>query len=325
MIAPSTGESVERTTSLRPAEARRSRLSRRHREWLAAYLFLIPDALGLLVFLGMPMALALSLGFFEVDGFGNYEYIGLRNYRDMFSDPLFRGSLKVTAIYVGALVPAIFVVGLGLALLVKQRLPLIPLFRGMIFLPYVISLVVIGLVWQFILVDRIGMVNKAIGQLQLDRIGIERRSWLGEPQLALGSLLVVCVWFLMGYYMLIFLAGLQEIPRELYDAARIDGARPWHTFKDITLPLLKPTSFFVLLTSTVTAVAGGQGFDLVFIMTQGGPNNETNLIIYYIYQQAFQFSHYGYAAAMASFLVVVLVLLTGTLFLLTRGGRFDFD
>ena len=325
MIAPSTGGSVERTTSLRPAEARRSRLSRRHREWLAAYLFLIPDALGLLVFLGLPMALALSLGFFEVDGFGNYEYIGLRNYRDMFSDPLFRGSLKVTAIYVAALVPSIFVVGLSLALLVKQRLPLIPLFRGMIFLPYVISLVVIGLIWQFILVDRIGMVNKAIGQLRLDRIGIERRSWLGEPELALGSLLVVCIWFLMGYYMLIFLAGLQEIPRELYEAARIDGARPWHTFKDITLPLLKPTSFFVLLTSTVTAVAGGQGFDLVFIMTQGGPNNETNLIIYYIYQQAFQFSHYGYAAAMASFLVVVLVLLTGILFLLTKGGRFDFD
>ncbi len=324
MIAPSAGDSVERMTSLRPAEARR-RLSRKHREWLAAYLFLLPDALGLLVFLGVPMALALSLGFFEVDGFGTYEFIGLRNYRDMFDDPLFRGSLEVTAKYVVVLVPGLYVTGLVLALLVKQALPLIAVFRGMLFLPNVISLVVIGLVWQFMLVDRIGVVNKTIGRLQLDRIGIERRSWLGEPGLALGALLVISIWFLMGYYMLIFLAGLQEIPREYYEAARIDGARPWHTFKDITLPLLKPTSFFILLTSTVTAVAGGQGFDLVFVMTQGGPANSTNLIIFYIYQQAFQFSHYGYAAAMASFLVVVLVGLTGILFALTKGGRFEFD
>ena len=320
MIAPSTGETVERTRSLRPAEAPRRRLSRKHREWLAAYLFLLPDVLGLLVFLGVPMALALSLGFFEVDGFGTYDYIGLDNYRQMFNDPLFRGSLEVTAKYVVVLVPGLYLTGLALALLVKQTLPLIAVFRGMLFLPNVISLVVIGLVWQFMLVDRIGMVNRT-----LSRVGLSGRSWLGEPQLALGALLVISIWFLMGYYMLIFLAGLQEIPREYYEAARLDGARPWNTFKDITLPLLKPTSFFILLTSTVTAVAGGQGFDLVFVMTQGGPANSTNLIIYYIYQQAFQFSHYGYAAAMASFLVVVLVGLTGILFAVTKGGRFEFD
>ena len=320
MIAPSTGESVERATSLRHAEARRPRLSRKHREWLAAYLFLLPDALGLLVFLGIPMALALSLGFFEVDGFGTYDYIGLDNYRQMFRDPLFRGSLEVTAKYVAILVPGLYVSGLGLALLVKQALPLIAVFRGMLFLPNVISLVVIGLVWQFMLVDRIGAVNKT-----LSRIGIAGRSWLGEPQLALGALLVISIWFLMGYYMLIFLAGLQEIPREYYEAARLDGASGPRMFRDLTLPLLKPTSFFILLTSTVTAVAGGQGFDLVFVMTQGGPANSTNLIIYYIYQQAFQFSHYGYAAAMASFLVVVLVGLTAALFAVTKGGRFEFD
>jgi len=118
---------------------------------------------------------------------------------------------------------------------------------------------------------------------------------------------------------------LQEIPREFYEAARIDGASAWRSFRDITLPLLKPTSFFVLLTSLVSAVAGAQGFDLVFVMTQGGPANSTSLVIYYIYQQAFQYSHYGYAAAMASFLVLVLISLTGLLFAVTRGGRFDFD
>ena len=322
MRVRSTLESVKsvETAGLRERAQPRRRLSRKHREWLAAYLFLLPDALGLFVFLGVPMVLSLSLGFFEVSGFGDYTYVGLDNYRQMFKDPLFRDSLRITATYVAALVPGIYVSGLGLALLVKQRLPLIPLFRGMLFLPNVISLVVIGLVWRYMLVDRVGVVNRVLG-----RVGLEGRSWLGEPDLALGTLVAVTIWFLMGYYMLIFLAGLQEIPREFYEAARIDGASPWRSFRDITLPLLKPTSFFVLLTATVTAVAGGQGFDLVYIMTRGGPANSTNLVIFYIYQQAFQFSHYGYAAAMASFLVLVLVILTGILFALTKGGRFEFD
>ena len=170
------------------------------------------------------------------------------------------------------------------------------------------------------LVDRVGVVNRVLG-----RLGLEGRSWLGDPEVALGMLVAVTIWFLMGYYMLIFLAGLQEIPREFYEAARIDGASPWRSFRDITLPLLKPTSFFVLLTSTVTAVAGRQWLDLVYVMTRGGPANATNLVIFYIYQKAFQFSHYGYAAAMASFLVLVLVILTGILFALTKGGRFEFD
>src|SRR5690242_794773 len=249
MSVPSTGKSVEAATRLRQAaEPRRSGLSRKHREWLAAYLFLLPDALGLLVFLGVPMVLALSLGFFEVNGFGDYTYIGLDNYRQMFKDPLFRDSLRTTATYVVVLVPGLYVVGLGLALLVKEKLPFNAVFRGMLFLPNVVSLVVIALVWQFLLVDRIGVVNKVLG-----RLGWQGRSWLGEPKLALGSLLVVTIWFLMGYYMIIFLAGLQEIPREFYEAARIDGASPWRAFRDITLPLLKPTSFFVLLISTVTA------------------------------------------------------------------------
>ncbi|MGH2535129.1 MAG: carbohydrate ABC transporter permease, partial [Thermomicrobiales bacterium] len=299
---------------------RRSRLSRKHREWLAGYLFLLPDAVGLVVFLLVPMVLSLSLGFFDVSGFGDYDYVGLANYRQMFDDPLFLDSLQVTATYVLLFVPGLFLSGLGLALLVKQPLPLLGIFRGMLFLPHVVSLVVVGLVWQFMLVDRIGVVNKLF-----TRLGLDGRSWLGDPDLALGSLLLVTIWFFMGYYMIIFLAGLQEIPREYYEAARIDGASGIETFRSITLPLLKPTSFFVLLTSTVSAVAGTQAFDLVYVMTQGGPANSTSLVIYYIYQQAFQFSHYGYAAAMASFLVVVLMALTGALFAVTKGGRFDFD
>jgi multiple sugar transport system permease protein len=125
--------------------------------------------------------------------------------------------------------------------------------------------------------------------------------------------------------MLIFLGGLQDIPKEYYEAARIDGATPVQSFWNITFPMLRPTSFFVLLVSIVAAVAGSQAFDLIYVMTKGGPANSTQVIIVYIYQQAFQYSAFGYAAAMASILVVILLVLTGILFLLTRGGRFQND
>jgi len=301
-------------------EPHRSGLSRKHREWLAAMLFLLPDLIGLFIFLGIPMVLALSLGFFKVSGFGDYQFIGLDNYRKMVHDPAFHKSLRVTATYAVVLVPSLFCSGLGLALLVKQPLPFIGILRALFFLPYVVSLVVIGVLWKFMLIDRVGILNKL-----LVKLGLHGQSWLGDPRLALWTLLGVTVWFLMGYYMILFLAGLQEIPSEYYEAAKLDGAKPWRTFLDITLPLLKPTSFFVLLVSTVSAVAGGQGFDLVYIMTKGGPANSTTVIIFYIYQQAFQYSDYGYAAALASFLVAVLLLLTGILFVFTKGGRFDFD
>jgi multiple sugar transport system permease protein len=134
---------------------------------------------------------------------------------------------------------------------------------------------------------------------------------------------LVSVWFLMGYYMLIFLGGLQDIPAMYYEAATMDGASPIQRFWYITLPLLRPTSFFVIMISLVAAVAGSQAFDIIWVMTGGGPANSTSVLIVYIYQQAFGFGAFGYAAAMASVLVIALVLMTGLMFLLTRGGRFD--
>jgi multiple sugar transport system permease protein len=312
----SRGSSRDQSSQPRPALF----WTRSRKESLAAFLFILPDSLGLLVFVAAPMLLALSLGFFTVDGFGGYQFAGLANYTRMFHDPLFLKSLWVTVVYVLVLVPGLYVTGLGLALLVSQRIPLIGLWRSLFFMPYVVSLVVVGLIWQVMLIDKIGFINQ---MLQL--INIPGRSWLGEPNLALGSILIVTIWFLMGYYMIIFLTGLQEIPREYYDAAKIDGATPWTLFTKITLPLLQPTSFFVLLVSTVTAVAGSQAFDLIYVMTKGGPANSTSLAIFYIYQQAFQFNNYGYAAAMASSLVVVLLVITTALFALTRGGRFHLD
>jgi multiple sugar transport system permease protein len=215
------------------------------------------------------------------------------------------------------LVPGLYVAGLGLALLINQKMPFIAVWRSLFFMPYVVSLVAVGLTWKVMLIDKVGFVNRVLELLHLPS-----RSWLGDPNLALGAILLVTIWFLMGYYMIILLSGLQEIPKEYYDAARIDGAGPWAMFTKITLPLLRPTSFFVLLVSTVSAVAGGQAFDLIYVMTKGGPDNSTSLAVFYIYEQAFQFNNYGYAAAMASFLVIILLLITVALFALTRGGRF---
>jgi multiple sugar transport system permease protein len=294
-------------------------LSRKYREWIAAYLFLAPDVIGLLVFLGIPMVMALGMGFYQVDGFGNFTFAGLGNYRQMFTDPQFFKSLQVTVTYVVVLVPGLFVVSLALALLVKQKIPLVGLWRSMFFIPNVVSLVVVGFVWKFMLSDQIGVLNQL-----LIALGLGNHSWLGDPNLALGAILLISIWFSMGYYMIIFLAGLQEIPREYYDAARIDGAGSWALFWNVTWPLLKPTSFFVLLVSLIGAVAG-QGFDLVFVMTKGGPAESTSLGIIYIYEQAFQYGNYGYAAAMASFVVVILLIATVIMFAVTRGGRFEFD
>ena len=192
--------------------------------------------------------------------------------------------------------------------------------RSLLFMPQTVSLVVVGLVWQVLLVDKIGLFNQFGSRFNLPVDLLARRSAL----CALHASSAISVWFLMGFYMLIFLGGLQDIPAEYYEAARIDGAGPVQSFFKITLPLLQPTSFFVLLVSTVAAVCGSQTFDLIYVMTKGGPANSTSLAIFYIYQQAFLFNEYGYAAAMASVLVVVLMAITVLMFMLTRGGRFTY-
>lgn len=289
------------------------------REALAGYLFVAPDFLGLVLFVGLPMLLALIIGFFDVNGFGTFTFVGLANYQRMLGDPLFWQCMRVTMMYVVLLVPALYIAGLGLALLVQKTNRFNTVIRAMFFAPQMVSVVVIAVVWQFFSGDKIGLAARFFSMFGLSV------SILGNPGLALYTVVFVSVWFLMGFYMLIFLGGLQDIPQQYYEAARVDGARPSQAFWRITMPLLRPTSFFILLVSLVAAVAGSQAFDLVYVMTKGGPANSTQMMIIYIYQQAFQYSAFGYAAAMASILVIVLLALTGVLFLLTRGGRFDFE
>lgn len=297
---------------------KRKGLSARHREWVAGYLFVLPDALGLFLFLGVPMLLSLVLSVFEVNGFGGYNYVGAKNYVRIWHDPLFWKGARVTALYALMLVPSLYVSGLGLALLVQKTSRFNAVMRSMFFAPNMVSLVVVALVWQFMVIDKIGVVSQAMPFLGLNPI-----SFLGDPNFALITVVFVSVWFLMGFYMLIFLGGLQDIPKEYYEAAMIDGAGSVARFRYITLPLLRPTSFFVLMVSMVAAVAGAQAFDIIYVMTRGGPANSTAVLIVYIYQQAFSFGAFGYAAAMSSILVIVLMVVTAIFFAVTRGGRFD--
>jgi multiple sugar transport system permease protein len=292
------------------------RMSRKHREWLAAGLFLLPDSLGLAVFVVLPMVFSVVLSFFQVSGFGSYEWIGVGNYERMFNDPYFWSSMWVTAKYVVVFVPVLFFVSLGLGVLMKQKLPGMAVYRTALFLPYMLSLVVAGLLWKFMFDEQTGVVNQGLG-----KVGVDPQSWLGDPDLALYSVILVTIWYFMGYYMIIFLAGLNEIPKELYEAAKIDGAGPWASFRKITWPLLRPTSFFVLIMTSVAAITGT--FDMVFVLTSGGPANETSVAMFYIYQQAFVFGEYGYASALGTFLVLVMVALSWVIFKVTKGGRFD--
>ena len=296
-----------------------SRISAKHREWLAGYLFVLPDAAGLMLFIGLPAAMALFVSIYSFDAFGSFTYVGAAHYRRMLLDPLFWKSLRVTAVFAAVLVPLLYVAGLGLALLVQRTNRYNAIMRSMLFAPQMVSLVVIGLVWQLLLVDKIGSVPQ-----MLAAVGVEAVSFLGDPRFALLTVVLVCMWFLMGFYMLVFLGGLHDIPKEYYEAAQLDGAGAVARFWYITLPLLRPTSFFVLLVATVSAVAGAHAFDLVYVMTRGGPANSTLLLISYIYQQAFQFGDFGYASAMSAVLVAALGALSALFFLITRGGRFQY-
>ncbi|WP_053208099.1 carbohydrate ABC transporter permease [Jiangella muralis] len=319
MSTSATSAAPDRTSAARhgpTTSPRGARSDRARRERRAAYLFMAPNLIGLTVFVAIPMLLSIVLAFFRVDGFGGYDFVGFANFQRMFSDPYFLSSLGRTLLYLVVLVPGLFLSGLGLALLVRHRFPLVGLFRTALFAPNVVSLVVVALIWQFLLTDDVGFIARL-----LDRVGLTAPSWLGDPAFALPTVMIITIWFSMGYYMLIFLAGLQDIPREYYEVASIDGAGPWTTFRNVTWPLLKPTSFFILLTSTIAVMTGG--LDLLVILTGGGPANSTTLIIYYVYQQAFVYGEFGYAAAISSFLVLILLAWSALLFALTKGGRFS--
>jgi multiple sugar transport system permease protein len=273
--------------------------TRRGQQRLVGYGFLLPDLLGLAVFVALPIAGAVYISFHDWTGIGAQRWTGLSNYEALIHDKAFLQALKVTAIYTFSFVPLLYAIALGLALLVNQGLRLTGFLRSAFFAPFMVSLVVGSIVWSFMLQDPAGVVNAIIGLF-----GIAPQPWLGSTKLALVSVILVTLWQAVGYSMIIFLAGLQDIPSVYYEAARVDGAGAWRRFRSITLPLLKPTSAFVILIAFIGAF---QLFDPIFVMTQGGPANSTTTAVFYIYQQAFQFLQFGYASALSVALFAIIL------------------
>ena len=273
----------------------------RRRETIAFYLTIAPWLAGFILLTAGPMLLSLLATFTDWDLLTPPAWAGLDNYRSLADDPLFWQSLKVTAIYTLAYVPLDLVGGMLLALLVRPRLRGMGAFRTIFYLPAVFSGVAFVVVWVWLLDPRGGLINLALSQ-----IGIQGPAWLNDPKWALPALVLMSFWG-WGRSMVIFLGGMSAIPGELYEAAAMDGAGKLQSFWTVTLPLISPTLFFNLVLSIIATF---QTFTNAFVATDGGPLDATLFLVLYIYRQAFQYLHMGYAATLAWVLLAIILALT---------------
>jgi len=286
-------------------EARPTALARKgfgplqRQESLTAYLFLLPNIIGFLVFSSIPVVVTFTISLLDWDLIRTPRFVGFDNYvRLLTADPLFGKILANTAYYVVGTVPAGVILSLLLALAMNSNVRGIWFFRALFFIPVITSSVAVALMWRWLFNTNFGLINIA-----LVSVGLPAVPWLSSTAWAMPAVIIMAVWKSLGYNMLIFLAGLQGIPQQLYEAAAIDGATGWHRFRYITVPMLAPTTFFVLI---ISIIGSFQVFDLAFILTKGGPGDATNTIVMYIYNQAFQYFQMGYAAAIAWVLFAII-------------------
>jgi multiple sugar transport system permease protein len=259
------------------------------------YALLAPSLFGVVVFLLLPMFVLLWLSVYRWDLLGPMQYVGLTNWRSVLTDSSFGMSLAVTVLFVALVVPVQTILGLCAATMLARDLPGSGFFRTLYVLPWICSPLAIAVLWRWILAPTDGAVSTALGH---------RIEWLTDPQLALPVVASVTIWTNVGYVTLFFLAGILAIPRDLHDAARTDGANAWQRFRRITLPMLRPTMFFVLVTGIVSAA---QVFDTVYALTGGGPAGRTDLVAHRIYAEAFGAAAVGRAAVMAVVLFALLI------------------
>lgn len=251
-----------------------------------------PSLIIFLVFLIYPLGYSFFISFHKWSILDpDKVFVGFANYARLFKDTRFINALTNTLKFTLGVVPIGCIVSLGLAILINRKLPAIKFFKTLYYLPVLPSMVVISLIWMLVLDPYTGLLTYLFRSLQ-----IPVRAWLSDPTWALPTVMTVAVWKNMGYYMVIFLAGLVGIPREIYEAAQIDGADAWQSFIRITLPLLRPTTLFVLV---MTLISSFQVFDQVYVMTSGGPLMTTEVGVFYIYQTAFEKYDMGYASAMS--------------------------
>ena len=262
--------------------------------------FLVPALLILLVFRYAPIALGIQVSFWNYSLLGGYgSYAGLDNYLQAFKDPTFWNALKVTAIYTLLKVPAQLVLGMGLALLLQGESSVRQAMRAVIFVPGVMSIIVASVLWSQIYHSQLGLANSVLQALH-----IPPQPFLISADEAMPAIALMAIWKDIGLTMLILIAGLGSIAPVYYEAARIDGSGAWQTFRYVTLPLLRGSVLFILITETVNAL---QVFVPIYAMTQGGPQDATKTMVYYIYQAGFQLQNMGYASSLSVILVLIIV------------------
>jgi multiple sugar transport system permease protein len=268
-------------------------LHRIRKEW-SAYLFLTPSIIHFMIFYVFTVAFSFYLSFHKWNILEPEKpYVGLENYARLFQDARFHQAVLNTVYYTAFAVPLTMIAGLSIALLLNNKLRLRGLFRALYFLPNITPLVVSAIIWKWIYQGDYGLLNYYLIQLGIIK---EPLLWLADPNLAMPAIILMSVWGGAGYHMVIYLAGLQSIPEEYYDAAKVDGANGFQRLIYITVPLLTPTSLFLFITSVIGSF---QIFTQIYIMTNGGPLNRTTTIGYYLYEKAFRHFDMGYASAMS--------------------------
>ncbi|PNI07603.1 ABC transporter permease [Arthrobacter sp. AFG7.2] len=297
------------TETLEPAAApalpQHSRGNRKQarRNTLIGWTFILPNFLGFLAFTLIPVIAAFALSFMEWTSFTAPRWVGLENFQRMFQSDTFWVALRNTVVYALGHVPLTMALALLLAMLLNRKLKGIGFFRVAIFFPYITSLVAVAVVWNMLFSPDSGPINQF-----LNSIGIaETPGWTSSSDWAMPAVIITSVWRDMGYYMVLYLAGLQAIPGELYEAAEVDGASPWQRFWNVTIPSLRPTTFFVVVMLTVSSF---KVFDLIVVMTNGGPGRSTTVLSQLIYQEGIGEGKFGYSSAIS--LVLFLIVLTVT-------------
>ena len=286
------------------APATRKGMSKSLRESLVAYSFIAPNFIGFCVFTLVPMCIAIALSFCSWDGVHPVEFIGLSNYLALLGDKTFKHSFVNTIVYAVGTVPLTLVCSLGLAMLLNQNVKCRNFFRTVSFFPYVASLVAVAAVWNCIFSPSMGPVNMLLAKLGVENLP----RWAAGKDTAMLTVIMFSVWKNMGYYMVIYLAGLQGTNLELNEAAELDGANKWQIFWHVTLPQLRPTTFFVVIMLTINSF---KVYDQMYMITQGGPGNATMTLVYDIYNIAFvNTPRYGYASAVSMVLFVLVLIVT---------------
>ncbi|EAC3994337.1 sugar ABC transporter permease [Listeria monocytogenes] len=268
--------------------------------WLC--IFLLPNLLGFLIFIAIPILGSLGISFTDWDLVSTIHFTGFENYKRLFNDPEFWKSFRNTITFIIGYLPSVMILGLACALMLNQKIKLRPFFRAVYFLPVITSWVAVSLVWKWLFNPSYGLINYF-----LSLVGIAGPNWLTDPQTAMIAVIITSAWKDIGFVMVLFLGGLQNISPSYYEAANMDGASKLRQLFSITIPLLTPTTFFVTIISLINSF---QVFDQVMIMTEGGPSGATMTLVQNIYNHAFRYFEMGYASAMSWILFIVIFIIT---------------